>query len=196
MLKNQTYQDFQHIVLGYPPQTGAKDITERYKYGYNLASNLGFDAALFMENDDWYHYTYIETMVNKWNENPGLQIMGHNHTIYYHIGIKKYFKMIHWHRSSAMNTMIRLNMDFEWCADNDPYTDIHLWKHAGLEKQLIFEPMQTICLGIKHNVGLTGGENHCTFMHRYINEDNGFLKNTVDNESFEFYEISGNIHRI
>lgn len=196
MLKNQTYQNFDHLIVNFPPSDKAKDITKRYRFGYELATDRGYDVALFMENDDWYCHTYIETMVNKWLENTNLQILGTCYTIYYHIGIKKYFKMLHYHRSSAMSTMIKVGLPLSWPLDHDPYTDIHLWKNAGLTEKLIFEPEKIICLGIKHGIGLSGGENHTTYMHRYVNEDNGFLKNTVDNESFEFYETNSNIHHI
>jgi hypothetical protein len=53
-------------------------------------------------------------------------------------------------------------------------------------------------MGMKHGVGLCGGDNHTTSLHRYNDEpdkhyhgkDDGdlhFLRETLDAESFEFY---------
>lgn len=188
MLKCQTYQNFFVQLINDVPVTNDKDITWRYRKGYEATKGKGYDAIMFMEVDDWYRYDYIETMLQMWQVNNMPTIFGTNYTIYYSIGINKWFTMHHSRRSSAMSTLIKPNLDIDWCADNDPYTDVHLWK-LFRNDYATFEPDKHICLGIKHGVGLTGGRNHNDHMHRYINDDNdkSFLRKHMDAESFNFY---------
>jgi len=144
----------------------------------------GIDLVAFIENDDWYSPDYLETMWLEWHRAKCPDIFGTSYTIYYHIGIRKWFTMHHVHRSSAMSTVIRPHLPLSWPADNDPYTDLHLWRNV---KGCTFTPSKHICLGIKHGVGLCGGVNHIDAMHRYVNEDNGLLADTLDPESLQWY---------
>lgn len=166
------------------------DITMRYKYGYDFFKDMNVDVIALIENDDYYAPDYLETMLKEW-EKAGLpDLFGTSYTIYYHLKLRKYFTMRHEQRSSAMSTLIKPGLNITWPLDHDPYTDQWLWMKddIGIKTKKIFEPSHIICVGMKHGEGLCGGANHTDKLHRYINDDNRFLENTLDAESFKFYE--------
>ncbi len=189
MINSQTLKPNHIEVVNDAPLNNECDITWRYRNGYDKLRNKGFDVILLMEDDDWYAPNYIETMVNKWVEKGKPDLLGHTHTIYYHIKLFSYFTMNHLTRSSAMNTLIKADLNFDWCVDHEPYTDLHLWKTL---KGVLFTPEKNICLGIKHGVGLCGGRSHLDRLHRYdkhgTNDQNKeFLKSLMDEDSYNFY---------
>lgn len=192
MIKAQTMQpDVVHFV-DYPPTSTAKDITQRYRIGYNALSS--FDIIIIMEVDDWYAPNYIETVYNQWLKLGRPDMLGQNHTIYYNIKLFAYFVFNHNTRSSMMNTAIRGGLNIHWPIDTEPYTDTHLWvNNTHLSKQ-IFNPSPEICLGIKHGVGLLGGGFHVDKFHRFTNQfkgiedyDKKYLRKVMDADSFNFY---------
>ena len=199
LIKNQTLQPTEIYLVDESPSSYECDITKRYRLGYDYFRNKGMDVLLFMEDDDWYSPLYIETMIQNWTMAGEPELFGTNYTIYYNIRLFKFFTMRHTRRSAAMSTLILPDMDFDWPKDSEPYTDSHLWflsKHLKTGKKLdgkVFRPDLDICVGIKHGIGKTGGENHTTFLNRYSgngatnDSDKIWLKKTVDLESFEFY---------
>jgi hypothetical protein len=162
------------------------DITWRYRTGYERLRGKNLDIIALIENDDWYASDYLEIMVNEWIKQGKPDLLGTSYTIYYHIKLFAYFTMHHSQRSSAMSTLIKPDLELKWCADNDPYTDIHLWK---ILNGRIFVPTKHICMGIKHGIGKLGGRSHIDKLERYINSDLGkkFLTETMDKDSFKFY---------
>lgn len=186
MLDAQTLQPHKKIIVDFPATDSECDITKRYKFGYEKMSAEDVDIIALWENDDWYSPDYLETMVNKWIEVGRPDILGTDYTIYYHIKLFAMHSMFHVERSSAMSTLIKPRLQFNWCADNEPYTDMHLWQYI---KGVVFRPSKHICLGIKHGVGLCGGYSHTTKLHRYTQTDTNknFLRETLDKESFDFY---------
>lgn len=194
MIKNQILNNVDIFikVVDYQPINNECDITPRYKFGYNFFKNFtinGFDldCILLMENDDYYSPNYIQTMIDEWINHGEPDIFGTNYTYYYHIVLLKFKQLIHYRRSSAMNTLIKPNLNIVWPKDNDPYTDLHLWKQLN---GITFEPKNIISIGIKHNVGKTGGQYHSTKLDRYIENDKEmlFLNKHMDNESLKFYK--------
>lgn len=187
MIQGQTIKpNFVHVV-NEPPKDNECDITLRYKIGYESVSEKNnFDLILLMENDDFYAPNYIETMINAWISHGKPEIFGTNYTIYYHLNERAFFTMNHSRRASAMNTLIKPNLNIQWPQNNDPYTDIALWKQLN---GITFRPENIISIGIKHGVGKCGGKNHKCNMHRYINKDKNFdfLKQNMDVQSFNFY---------
>lgn len=186
MLKAQTLQPEIIELVNDAPTSESCDITKRYRIGYDRLRNKGLDLIAFIENDDWYSPDYLETMANKWIESGKPDIIGTNYTIYYHIRLFAHFTMNHDTRSSAMSTLLKPDLNFKWCVDHEPYTDIHLWHTL---KGVIFEPEKTICMGIKHGVGLCGGKTHIDRFDRFIHKDSnkGFLREKLDSDSFKFY---------
>jgi hypothetical protein len=189
MISKQTLQPNKVYVADWDAMTDKCDITQRYRLSYHMFDGMGFDCILFMENDDFYHETYIETMVNKWIEYGKPELFGTGYTYYYHIGIKKYMKLEHFKRASMMNTLIVPDLKINWTSDHDPYTDLCLWKQL---KGVIFVPEKIISIGIKHNVGLSGGHYHGDKLHRYVHEDSNFdflEKHTQCKTSINFYKL-------
>lgn len=186
LIKNQTLQPTIIEVINYEPESSNVDITQRYRRGYEKLRNKGLDIIALMENDEWYSPKYLEIMVDGWIKHGKPEIFGTNYTIYYHIKLFSYFTMHHLTRSSAMSTLITPDMDIKWCVDEQPYTDIWLWKQL---QGVTFTPSEIICLGIKHGVGKCGGMAHVDKLHRYVGNDINkyYLRSIVDSESFNFY---------
>lgn len=165
------------------------DITRRYRLGYERLRNKGLDVIAFMENDDWYAPIYLQDMVSNWKINGKPQLFGTNYTMYFHIKLQRHLTMHHDDRSSAMNTLIKPDMKFPWCPDNEPYTDMYLW--LGLKNKIInkylYEPKQLISIGMKHGIGKCGGRSHIDKLHRYKHDGKELLKKTLDPISYQFY---------
>lgn len=186
MIDNQTLKVEIIELVNDKPLNEKCDISWRYRTGYDRLRNKGLDVIFLMENDDWYSSNYLETMLNYWIKNNTPDIFGTDYTIYYNLKERGHFPMHHLHRSSAMSTLIKPDLHFEWCQDDEPFTDLHLWK---VVKGITFHPEKNICLGIKHGIGLCGGKGHTDRLHRYINKDPDFtfLKSNMDKESYLFY---------
>lgn len=165
------------------------DISWRYKKGIeSIFNQSGCDVAFLIENDDWYKNTYIETMLTRWSIAGKPDLFGIATSVYYHIKLKKYKALMHPNRSSAFSTMVTpAVLGREFCADNEAFFDLYLWK-SGLLKQT-FVPSQQICLGIKHGSGLCGGKGHQeSFPYDKDDHDSSYLKSVIDTKSFNFYE--------
>lgn len=187
-LKAQTLLPVSIIMMSDPPKDDKVDITLRYRLGYEVCRGRDIDLIAFIENDDWYSPDYLKVMSQAWLRAGTPDLFGTNYTIYYHLKLRKYFKMQHDQRASAMNTFIRPDLQFQWGLDHDPYADAWLWmgpKTYHLSKCLISP--YVISVGMKHGIGRCGGKNHVDFLERYHNPDNGFLQNTLDAESYDFF---------
>ena len=187
MLEKQTVQPAEILLVDFKPTDEKKDITKRYRIGYEKLRGKGYDLIAFIENDDYYSPIYLETMLEGWKKHNRPDLFGTTYTIYYHITLKKWFTFNHLTRSSAMSTLIKPDLDITWPVDEDPYTDAHLWHY--IKDAVTFTPKTHICLGIKHSIGLCGGANHFNMLDRYEHEDEGrtFLASVMDSDSFLFY---------
>jgi hypothetical protein len=168
MMKGQTLAPAHIEIVNDAPLSAEKDITWRYRTGYDRLRGQGYDVIALIENDDWYAPHYLEAMVREWVAAGKPDIFGTQYTIYYHIGLRAWFTMKHKRRASAMNTLIKPDLSFTWCQDNDPYTDLHLWKELEGSG---WHPEPPISIGIKHFEGLHGGRNHVDKHDRFINAD-------------------------
>lgn len=167
------------------------DITPRYRFGYDYMTGFDVDVIAFMEDDDYYSPNYLRTMVRAWDEAGRPELFGIRYSIYYHLKLKKYFRMQHDQRSAMMCTLIRPNLKFTWPIDTDPFTDQWLWmrNNNGIKEKVLFSPDKLPCIGIKHGMTKTGGKNHVDFLHRYKMDDPDmqWLCDNTDPFSFEFY---------
>lgn len=173
------------------PESDAKDITKRYRHGYDSLRGHLLDVIFLIEDDDFYAPDYFTTMLQAWESVGKPDLFGTRQTIYYHLKLRRYYTMFHEQRSSAMSTMIKPDLNFAWCPDTEVYTDN--WLYSQLQYKL-FKPDKIICLGIKHGVGKTGGEAHTTNLDAYYkmstaadDENLAFMKQVMDVDSFEFY---------
>lgn len=187
MLRAQTLKPDVIEIVDDKPLSDECDITWRYRIGYDRLRNRRIDLIAMMENDDWYHPAYLETMVRNWRAHGCPDLFGTRATLYYHINLFRHMTMNHHTRSSAMSTLIKPDMNFVWCPDAEPYTDSHIW--SVIKGGITHTPEKMICIGIKHGVGLCGGKSHTTALERYLYEDHDhrLLRKHMDSESFEFY---------
>jgi glycosyltransferase involved in cell wall biosynthesis len=183
-LERQTVQPDIVEHVNYAPLSDAVDITQRYRRGYDLLRNKGLDVIAFIENDEYYHPTYLETMLTEWGKRGRPDIFGTNYTIYYHLRLAGYFTMYHQDRASAMNTFIKPDLEISWPVDHEPFTDMHLWRQIH---GCVIDPGKIISIGMKHGIGKCGGRSHVDKLHRYQNLNDGFLEKTIDPESYKFY---------
>jgi glycosyltransferase involved in cell wall biosynthesis len=195
MIESQTLQPIRVTYVDFPPTDEKCDITKRYRKGYDVLRGQNYDLIAFMENDDYYSPDYLEVMVREWEKAGRPDLFGTNRSIYYHIVERRYVTLYHSERAPMFNTFIRPDLNFIWPQDFDPYTDVWLWMTSSLQNKdfikskSLWEPNQMISMGIKHGVGLTGGEYHKTKMHRYNQEDPhmSFFRSVLHPDSFEFY---------
>jgi len=199
MLSEQTLQPTEIVIVDEKiiPKTDKKDITKRYRTGYEMLSGKNLDAILFMEDDDLYAVDYIEKMCQAWTDAGRPTIFGTNYTIYYNIRreVNAYFYMYHDTRSSMMSTLITPDLDITWCDDHECYTDVFLWTKFRSENS-VFSPMEkfgkNICIGIKHGFTETGGLMHNDNYHRYTNKGFEVITNITreykNNKILEFYK--------
>ncbi len=170
-------------VVDYVPESFNCDITQRYKRGYDVLRGKDIDVIAMLEVDDWYAPNYLEVMCENWLKYGKPKMLGLNYTIYYHLFVGKSFVFKHEKRSSMMSTLMRPDMDIEWCKDDYAYTDSHLWKTVG---GIVFNPKQIITVGLKHGIGLCGGQYHSSNLQRY-NENNIDFRRLVGEEDYAFY---------
>lgn len=189
MMEAQTLQPTVIELVNDKPVNDKPDITTRYRLGYERLRGKGLDVIAFIENDDWYSPKYLETMTDNWKLNGSPDLFGTNHTIYFHLMLQRILTMDHDDRSSAMSTLIKPDMEFTWCADDEPYTDLHLWVTLKNEitNRYIYRPDPVISIGMKHGIGKCGGRSHLDRLNRYNRDGKELLKKTLDPVSYEFY---------
>lgn len=167
------------------PKSNEKDITWRYRIGCERLVKKGADLIFFWEDDDYYKEQYLLSMYDAWMDNGKPQIIGINNTIYYHLRINKWLQQFHPNRASAFCTAVTKDIvRLKWCSDKEPFTDIFLWKKL----RGISLTMPTMAIGIKHSIGLCGGNGHCKhewYKHEDYNRE--WLSSHVDKQSLEFY---------
>lgn len=185
----QTIQPDEMLLMNYEPDSIYKDITQRYRRGYDMLRGKGLDVIAFIEDDEYYEPDYLAYMVSKWVEYGRPQLFGTSYNWYYNLRMKAYHKMEHYTQSHAMSTLIKPDMDFPWCHDNEAFTDVYLWNLHKHLKGVIFTPEKNIAICMKHGVGLTGGNSHLDNDPRYKNKDPdmSWLRSQLTPESFEFF---------
>ncbi len=186
-LKKQTLQPEIIEVVDHTPYSKDCDITQRYRKGYDRLRKRSIDVIALIEDDDYYSPDYLEIITSEWVKQGRPDLFGTTYTIYYNIRNSEWLTFHHHTRSSAMSTLIAPDLNFKWCADHEPYFDIHIWNE--IKNRKLFQPNKHICLGIKHGEGLCGGQFHTDRQDRYENEDpeKKFLIENMDKESFDFY---------
>lgn len=189
-IKQQTLSPDFISIVDFVPHSTTGDLTLRYRTGIKELSDKGADLILFIEDDDWYHPEYIETVVQLWKENGKPDIFGFNSSLYYHIGTNRLGRLFHRNRSSMFCTCIATNAvnspEFEWPADDYPFLDLHLWKKLkGASVDMPFH----IAIGIKHGIGLCGGRGHISDSNLYDRTDSEFqlLESLIGEQDVEFY---------
>lgn len=208
LLTLQTYQPDEVIIVDDPAASDGIDINWRYHEGCRRAVEKNCDLLLFWEDDDYYSPSYIETLVHAYQScQKKPLIFGLGDTIYYNILVRKWGKMIHPGRASAMNTLITAETYkcFSWPKDAlkyDPehgtgFLDKSLWDWAQKErfgKTMPTNVSSPLSIGIKHGVGKCGGSHHdikessWLIPLKNVDPDLLWLRSHVVPEVFPFYE--------
>jgi glycosyltransferase involved in cell wall biosynthesis len=190
LLANQTMQPDITEIVNYPAKD-YPDTTDRYFYGLEKVFKQGAEVAVCFEDDDWYHPSYIETMVKGWHEAKRPILYGINHSTYYHIKVKKYFKISHKGRASMMSTLIsnKFKKDMVVIQDKNQYLDSHIW---GQIKGVDFTSSQMLCMGIKHGMTkVAGGAHNGNSPHyKYPDDSLKFLMETTKKDFMFYYTLS------
>ena len=184
MIESQTMKAYKVFLVDFKPKSKTPDLTKRIRKGFELAKDSGCDCVLIMENDDYYSKDYIETMVNAWIKEGRPELLGVGYTYYYHIFKRQYNKLIHPSRASLMNTLISCDTIIKYPSDDYIYLDLILWHQL---RGATFIPKEPISIGIKHGIGLCGGNGHNAMIYKNNDFELDFLNNHVDEESFYFY---------
>lgn len=183
-IERQTLQPTIVEVVDFEATDESVDVTKRYRVGYDKLRGQGLDVIAFMEDDELYMPNYLEVMVEGWINHGRPKMFGLDYTIYYHLLVGKDFVFKHEKRASAMSTLIRPDMDIEWCADSYAYTDSHLWKTVGGK---VFNPRKEIVVGIKHGLSKCAGLWHSEGLQRY-KQNNIDFRRLVGEEDYSFYK--------
>ena len=182
--KRMLPKDIMTLFITDKPSSELPDITRRYRTGYDQCKDV--ELIFFIESDDWYAPEYFSKMYQAWVENGKPDLFGIDYTYYYHLKLRKYFRYGHAGRASMMNSCIRPGLNIKWPPDHYRFVDMYLWDKL---KGVTWTPEEILSIGIKgHGEGMTGGTGHDNKLHRYTEEDNGFLESHLDKESFEFYD--------
>jgi hypothetical protein len=193
-IQQQTVKPDIALIVDYEPESDNKDITQRYRRGFeNLFNEEKCDVVLCWEDDDYYKPNYIEKMIHLWLANNKPVMFGFNNSYYYNINDQKWFNVWHTARASMMNTLVTKEVIKEkWIfPDDDPWTDFRLWTTIKNTKAVKYN--EVLCIGIKHNIGMVGGNNHGSIYQnadtKHIVDDNGmkWLESQVDIKSIELY---------
>lgn len=170
--------------INYEPKSKDKDLTQRVKFGVELAKKDGFEKVFIIENDDWYSENYFNR--------PDAQFVGFKETHYYNIMTERRTMIFHQEHSCLFNLSFDISAleGFLWPNDREPYLDLALWKQARKKaRKRILMKLSDMpeCIGIKHGIGLAGGKGHRMKLKR---PDPGmeWLKERIDSDSFEFYK--------
>lgn len=143
-----------------------------WKPGYNtqrsnctaLLEAAKGDLIFWIEDDDWYSSTYIESMVKLLETS---QIAGLSYSRYYHIGIKGYNILTNYKHASLCQTAFRKSLTsrcYRAINSGHFYFDIELWKSCmqdGISSTLLAHT--NLSIGIKGSPtgkqGLSNGHN-------------------------------------
>ena len=87
------------------------------------------------------------------------------------------------------------NLNIQWCEDNYPYLDFHMWTKMECKSKIAIPLSDRIAIGIKHAQGKVAGGGHRTNLriydreqHSYEDSDMRYLAKHVTKEQLEFYK--------
>lgn len=176
---------YDHVYLiDYNPVDDRVDMYKRISIGVDRAISDGCERVSIIEDDDWYGLDYLKTLrqlPNDWD------IIGVNHSTYYHLFSTGWKKMVHPGRAGLFCTSFRPELLAVLPDTKTAYLDLAWWRTATANKQIKTRLIDNdIALGIKHGIGISGGNGH-TMHYGAFDLKLSLLKDKVDEEAFEFY---------
>lgn len=190
-MERQTLKPGDHFIIDFAPRSYEPDLIERIQDGLWLAKDAGYDIVFIIENDDYYPDNYLENMMNAFSTTPEIQAVGIFETLYYHLFDRVYKIHRHPERSSLFCTGFRISAlgGFEWPDRKEVFLDLALWSHFKRYACLTLKS-GNFPVGIKHGLGLCGGNGHNGKQPYYDVYDSNFefFTKLVRPESLEFYK--------
>lgn len=171
------------FVIDYKPKSVDADLVPRIKVGLEMAKKEECEYVFIVEDDDYYPSDYLRSKVLDFD------FFGYRSTTYYNLRNNTYATYQHRDRSSLFCTGFKVAaLDrFTWPSDHSVFLDLEIWDYAiRNRKKIILEDINP-CVGIKHNLGKTGGKAHRWEMNNW-DKDRRRLSQMVDQEAFEFYK--------
>lgn len=189
-LKRQTVKPDASYFMDWPPADNRKDISARLLYGVAKARQDDYEKVFIVESDDFYRVDYFEQVLKLWAKTERPTIIGCSQTIYYNLKNNTYETYNHEFRSSLFCTAFDMSAlkKFPWdqLEEQATFIDQTLWKWMTRHGQTILYD-QPFAIGIKHNMGLTGGKAHKMIL-KNRDPNRTYLQSAVDKEAFEFYQ--------
>lgn len=143
-----------------PHVEGVSSLANNIRAGIDLLQDIGVDAVVVVEDDDYYFPSHLSTMHERLGS---YDISGNDHLRYYHIGARRH-RVMRNHGSSLCQTAIlweHVGLLREACdeaeKDDSFCIDGELWriaKRRGLRRDLYTDPVTVI--GIKGLPGRVG----------------------------------------
>ncbi len=153
-------------------------------------SRVKYDRILVMEDDDWYHPTYVETMYERLNKN---QLVGEIPAIYYHVKDQSYRILPNTERASMCQMgfrkdVIRIIQHIIKQDSTNAFIDLKLWKYyASQFKRKLYNTRLSIGIkGMPGNEGIGIGHRHKD-VHRTKDKDFKKLEEWIGKEDTNFY---------
>lgn len=181
-LDRQTLQPQKRYYIFFSPSDNKPDLVKRVKNGIELARQDGIEYVFMVEDDDFYPENYFESI------KLDFDFFGYSDTIYYNLRNRTYAEFKHQNRASLFCTAFKVSaLDrFTWPKDDSIFLDLKIWDFANRKSKKIRLLRGNPCLGVKHNIGMTGGKAHKWTM-KNADHDLSFLRSRVDDVAFEFY---------
>lgn len=174
------------IMVDYPPISDKNDLFDRFKIGVKTAIDYGVDWLYVFEDDDYYSKSHAIFLRN----HGDFAMSGVYETVYYHLKFKGHRLQKHYNRASLFATAFNPRGILPFLKDkkDSKYLDVELWDWAHknhLNMNLI--PNNLTCMGMKHGIGLCGGNGHYSMSYATDDAEQSYLQNRVDPTAFEFY---------
>jgi len=177
---------YDHVYLiDYNPVDNLVDMYKRISVGVEQAIKDGCEFVSIIEDDDWYSIDYLKTLKKL---PPTWDIVGINHSTYYHLFSTGWKKMVHPGRAGLFCTSFRPEILDKLPDTKTAFLDLGWWRIANNNPKISTKLIDTdLALGIKHGVGISGGNGH-SMAYQTFDTRLQKLQSTVDKEAFRFYE--------
>ena len=145
--------------LRLPPEPGRHTLRRNF---FAALEHVTGDIVAVVEDDDWYHPEYLETMAGTIER--GYDMAGHNDNVFYNLRARRWYRNLHRHHSSLCYTAFRSSliplipqaMEYEVRGPHSEcFVDVRLWRGIACRKH-IEQRGPLLCIGMKEMPGRTG----------------------------------------
>lgn len=112
------------------------------------------EHVAIMEDDDWYHPTYLEVVSRRLQD---VELFGESGSLYYNVQQRRWRKIPSTSHASLCQTSFRASLIpqiDQCCRVATPFIDLHVWKIPRVKKRL--QSFFNMCVGIKGMPGRGG----------------------------------------